>query len=111
MRRRVCAVALLALLAPIGAASAARCTVTGTAAVCVAAKTTAPYRSVAVANDSATDTIGVTDDGSAPVIGNAGTYAIPPGMTRQWGMANTVYIGPFTMISSGTSTPVTYTAE
>lgn len=108
--RKLILAALLAL-AP-GAAFAAACTVTGTAAVCIAAKTTAPYRTVTIALDiAATQNIGCTDDGSAPTIGNAGTYTIVPGQDRHWGDANTMYVGPFTCIAVSGSQPVTYTAQ
>jgi hypothetical protein len=109
-----CKAGVLALFTIVAALSspawAAGCTVTPAAAICVAAKTTAPYRLVAIDNEGAA-AICVTDDGSTPVCGAAGTYTIAPGQTRTWSSANVVFPGPFTAVSATGSQPVTYTAD
>lgn len=108
----VAAVILLLLAAP--AARAASCTVTTIAAVCVAARSQSPqYRYVVIDNEGAAN-ICVTDDGSTPVCGAAGTYTILPGQSRVWGPAGDGgphFAGPWTAIAASGSQPVSYTAQ
>jgi hypothetical protein len=110
--KRVIAAAIAAMLFAAPAAHAASATVGTTAAIVVAAKSTqGGYRSVTICNQSASATISVTDDGTTPVIGAAGSYDIPPGACRHWGDSDVVFIGPFTGVASASSTPVSYTAN
>lgn len=92
---------------PTIATGTCACTVGTSAVVCLNAKTTAPYRLIAIANQSATATISVTDNGLTPAVGAGGSWDIPPGTTRTWSSSNVVFVGPMTVISSASSTPVT----
>lgn len=110
-RRSLALAAALALVAGAGGAQAGGCTVGTSAVTCVPARTTAPYRSVDIGDESASASIACTDDGSTPALNAAGSYTIGPLAARHWGQANTVYSGPFKCVGSGAGTPVTFSAE
>src|SRR4051794_19900576 len=79
--RCVAVIAAIGVL-PVLQARAGGCTVTTAPSICVPAKSMG-YRLVAVSNEGASN-ICVTDDGTAPACGVAGTYTIQPGQTRTW---------------------------
>src|SRR5262249_17618592 len=108
--RRAAAALGLVLIGAVPA-WAGSCTIGTGASVCVPANTTKPYKLVAIGNQSATATISVTDDGSTPAIGAAGSWDIAPGATRIWGNGVSSFSGAFQAISSAGATPVTYTAQ
>jgi hypothetical protein len=107
MRRALKWLATAILIAASAPAFAAPCTVGTSPIVCLAAKTTHPYRLMVVDNESTTATIACTDDGTTPAINTAGSYTMPLGTTRTWSAANVEFIGPLTCIASGAATPVT----
>jgi hypothetical protein len=111
MHKFVRLAAIVAAIAALPAlpARAGGCTVTTTPSFCVPAKSTG-YRLVAVSNEGGAS-VCVTDDGTVPVCGAAGTYTIPAGATRVWEAANVTFGAGVRAVASSGTVPVTYTAQ